>query len=79
MVDLTVSNAKLLDRGIRIVSELTNLSYTDSKLILDKAKGKVKNAILMYLSNINYRKSVIILDNYSGNLRNALNASTLKK
>ena len=79
MVDLTVSNAKLLDRGIRIVSELTNLSYTDSKLILDKAKGKVKNAILMYLSNINYRKSVTILDNYSGNLRNALNASTLKK
>ena len=79
MVDLTISNSKLLDRGIRIISELTNKSYLNSKKILLNANGKVKNALLMTLSNIDYNRSEKILDKVSGNLREALLLASSKK
>ena len=51
MVDLKVSNKKLLDRAVRIVSEVTYCDYEKSKKILTKAKNNIKIAILMELLN----------------------------
>jgi N-acetylmuramic acid 6-phosphate etherase len=44
MVDMQLSNDKLLDRGIKIVVEKTGLSYEDAKALLAE-KGSVRLAI----------------------------------
>ena len=72
MVDLKVSNNKLLDRGVRIVSEITNLSYDKSKIALNNAKGTVKIAIIMVLLDIDYKDAKIYLDNNDGKLRDVI-------
>ena len=72
MVDLKVSNKKLLDRGIRIISEVTNLNYKESEKILNKAKNNVKIAILMEMKKTSYSESLKRIKIYNGNLRAAL-------
>ena len=52
MVDLKVSNKKLLDRGVRIISEITSVSYNEAAQLLKKSKNNVKAAIIMQIKNI---------------------------
>jgi len=47
MVDLMAINKKLMDRGTRIVSQVTGSDYINSKKILLKANRSVKSAIVM--------------------------------
>ena len=47
MVDLKASNQKLWDRGARIVSHLTDLSYDEALKLLKSAEGEVKTAVVM--------------------------------
>lgn len=47
MVDLRATNAKLKDRAARIVSTLTGLSREEAFLLLDRANGGVKAAVVM--------------------------------
>lgn len=44
MVDMQLSNEKLVDRGVKMVIENTGLNYEDSKALLLE-KGSVRNAI----------------------------------
>jgi len=44
MVDMQLSNEKLVDRGVKMVIENTGLNYTESKALLLE-KGSVRNAI----------------------------------
>jgi N-acetylmuramic acid 6-phosphate etherase len=49
MVDVnTGANAKLLDRGTRIVQAITGLDRDASRRLLDAAGGKVKTAVVMH-------------------------------
>ncbi len=73
MVDLKISNNKLTDRAINIVSQITDLSKEKSQDLIKQANGRVKNAILMHLKNKTYIQSCKILKKYNGNLRKALN------
>ena len=73
MVDLKISNNKLTDRAIKIVSQITDLNKEKSQDLIKQANGRVKNAILMYLKNKTYIQSCKILKKYNGNLRKALN------
>ena len=73
MVDLQVSNNKLLQRGIKIISEITNLSYTDADISLKKAEGNVKVAIIMVCLNINKEKAISLLKEHKGNLKRVIN------
>ena len=47
MVDLMAVNDKLIDRGVRIISKITDLNYEDSKSKLYEANKSVKAAIVM--------------------------------
>ena len=47
MVDLKTVNKKLVDRGIRIISEITGLTYNNAKKQLILSKSSVKAAIVM--------------------------------
>ena len=72
MVDLKINNQKLLDRGVRIISAVTELNRCESRLLLKKSKGKVKVAILMYLTGKNYKDSKAFLLNKKGSLRQCI-------
>ena len=47
MVDLMAVNEKLVDRGARIVQQITGLDYKSSKDVLFRANKSVKTAIVM--------------------------------
>ncbi|MBI65460.1 MAG: N-acetylmuramic acid 6-phosphate etherase [Candidatus Marinimicrobia bacterium] len=75
MVDLKVSNLKLLDRAVRIVSELTGKSYADSENILNEADGNVKIAVVMSKLNKTLEESKKILKSSNGSLRKIIGPS----
>ena len=72
MVDLKISNEKLLKRAIRIITSLTDLNKEESKKLLKNSKGEVKTALLMHLNKKNYKEAKILLSKTKGNLRQAL-------
>lgn len=45
MVDMQLTNDKLIDRGVRMIIERTNLEYDEAKLLLEKM-GSVRKVIL---------------------------------
>ena len=74
MVDLKVSNLKLKNRAIRIISEVTGLNNEQSAYFLKKSNGHVKKAIMMYVLNIDLSETEKLLNNYNGNLREIIDA-----
>ena len=73
MVDLKVVNNKLLLRAVNIIKALTGISSDEAKDILNRSKGKVKNAIIMKKLNVDYIKSIELIKNIDGSLRLILN------
>ena len=73
MVDLKISNKKLLDRGIKIISFLTDSTYLESKELLKESKNNIKIAIVMKKLSLDYNSSKEILIFYNGNLEKILN------
>lgn len=69
MVDLSAVNEKLVDRGIRIISQITTLSYNEAGELLQQANMEVKTAIVMYSQNCNYQQAKALLDEQGGFLR----------
>lgn len=72
MVDLKATNAKLLDRTIRIVMELTDLCREEAEALLERARGELKNAVVMYFRKVDYGGSVEILGLSGQSLRRAI-------
>ena len=72
MVDLKVSNKKLFNRVINIISNLCSCNLKESEKFLNKAEGKVKIAIIMKLRHTTLSQSISILNKYDGSLRKAL-------
>jgi N-acetylmuramic acid 6-phosphate etherase len=72
MVDVSVTNSKLLDRSLRILSDLTDLSRAEAAALLEKSKNKVKIALMMHWSELEAEESEQLLEKYQGNLRQAI-------
>jgi len=69
MVDVnTKGNAKLVDRGIRIIQEVTGLPREDSQTLLNQADGKVKTAIVMHMKSADQSSADIMIDSVDGHL-----------
>ena len=68
MIDVSVSNKKLLDRAARILMELLDLNLEDSLNLLELSKGSAKKAILMKLANLSFIEADNILNNDKLNL-----------
>ena len=73
MVDLMAVNEKLIDRGTRIISELTGLDYEKSKKRLYEADKSVKIAIVMEELNCSKGKAKKTLERNKGFLRGIIN------
>jgi N-acetylmuramic acid 6-phosphate etherase len=75
MVDMRASNAKLWDRGARMVSTLTGLDKEKSADLLRAADGHVKLAVVMHKRNVPADQARKLIDQANGRLREAANES----
>ena len=81
MVDVAATNSKLVDRSLRILSDLAGTSRDQGLKLLDDAGGSVKLALLMAAAGLNQEDATGLLQNHRQNLRAALQAcgATLRK
>lgn len=74
MIDVSVTNSKLSDRALRIITDLTDLEREKAQELLTASGSKVKLALLMYWKNIGKTEAQTLLDQHQGNLRQAVNS-----
>ena len=72
MVDLMAVNEKLIDRGMRIIMQLTGLDRKDALERLKEAKMSVKKAVVMETKGIPLQETERLLEKVKGSLRKAL-------
>ena len=72
MVDLQMTNKKLVRRGLNIIKEATGVDENEAKEYIEKAKGSVKVAIVMILSDCDYDNAIKRLDRAEGKVRIAI-------
>lgn len=75
MIDHQAINAKLVDRGTRIISTLTGLSYDDAYQALLAADKHVKEAVVMVKLNISLDKARQLIEEHDGFIRFAFEDS----
>ena len=73
MVDLQMTNQKLVERSKRTVMLVTNLSYEEASRVLAEAGGHVKTALVMSLAGVTANEARARLTQANGFVRNALN------
>ena len=72
MVDLMAVNEKLIDRGMRIIMQLTGLDRKDALERLKEAKMSVKKAVVIETKSIPLQETERLLEKVKGSLRKAL-------
>jgi N-acetylmuramic acid 6-phosphate etherase len=74
MVDLQMTNKKLVERSKRTVMTVTDLSYKEATDILEQANGHVKTALVMALADVSPVEASARLDRVGGFVRTAISA-----
>jgi N-acetylmuramic acid 6-phosphate etherase len=72
MIDLQMTNKKLVERSKRIIMTITSLSYEESADFLSKADGHVKTALVMILANVDVEEARVRLKKADGFVRKAI-------
>ncbi len=72
MVDLMAVNEKLVDRGTRIIQEVTGFDFTRSGTLLTESGMSVKTGIVMGLLDCSKEKAEQTLKKYDGFLRRVM-------
>ena len=72
MVDLMAVNRKLIDRGTRIIMQLTGLDYDAANKLLEEADRSVKLALVMQHNECGPEEGKKILENADGFLNRVL-------
>ncbi len=72
MIDLSVTNEKLLERALGILLDIGSVDREDGLELLKKTNGSVKLSLLIALSDMDVTNAKKILDDSQGNLRTAL-------
>ncbi|MCJ7552855.1 MAG: N-acetylmuramic acid 6-phosphate etherase [Ignavibacteriaceae bacterium] len=72
MIDLQMTNKKLVERSKKIVMTITGLSYEEATIYLEKAKGHVKTALVMIKANVDYNEAQKRLKEADGFVRKAI-------
>ena len=73
MIDLSISNDKLLDRALAILLDIGSVNKEKGLQLLKTTNGSVKLSLLMAISGLDLVTAKEVLENSQGNLRNALN------
>ncbi len=74
MVDVAVTNSKLRDRAIRILTDLTDLSRDLASDLLERSGKRVKLALLMHWTGVDQTIGEALLQQHQGNLRAAVHS-----
>lgn len=72
MIDLQMTNKKLVERSKRIVMMITGVEYDEATEYLNKADGHVKTALVMILANVDLDTAKIRLEKADGFVRKAI-------
>ena len=72
MIDLQMSNAKLVERSKRIVMTVTGLDYEAATEVLEAAGGHVKTALVMTLADVSADEAAHRLEQANGFVRPAI-------
>ncbi len=72
MIDLQMTNKKLVERSKRIVMTITGISYDEAAEYLEKAGGHVKTALVMILANVNVDEAKVRIEKADGFVRKAI-------
>ena len=72
MIDLSVSNDKLMDRAISILFDIGSVDKEAAFQLLKKTNGSVKLSLLIALTGMDVVEAKQLLDDSKGNLRTAL-------
>ena len=72
MVDVSVRNAKLHDRALRILSDVANINRQEGEKLLKASNGSVKLSLLMAIGNLDLKTAQIILDKNDNYVRPAI-------
>jgi len=72
MVDVAVTNSKLEDRALRILSDLAYVSREQGRDLLEASSGSVKLALVMARRSLDAAQAAEVLQRSGGNLRQAL-------
>ena len=73
MVDLMTVNDKLIDRGLRIIQDLTGASHDIAKLKLSESDNSVKVAVVMINKSCSKEDALNMLEQENGFLRRVIN------
>lgn len=71
MVDVAVTNQKLVDRALRILQDLTDLGRDEATALLERSGQQVKLALLMHWTGLDATAAQDLLNAHGGNLRHA--------
>jgi N-acetylmuramic acid 6-phosphate etherase len=74
MVDVAVTNAKLEDRALRILADLSGIERNQAASLLSAAGGSVKLALLMQASGLDRKAASAALERHGPGLRTVLSA-----
>lgn len=72
MIDVQPTNKKLVDRGVRIVAEICNISLESAAHYLKQARNKVKTACVMAVKQCSFTEAEILLAQANGILRKVI-------
>ena len=72
MIDLRMVNQKLIDRGCRIVAEISGLPYTQAMSYIEQSGRNVKTACVMAVKNCSRDQAETLLSTAGGILRKVL-------
>ena len=79
MIDLQMTNQKLVERSKKIVMTITGVGYEEAEKYLRDAKGHVKTALVMILANVNYEQARERLKKADGFVRLAIDGGKTAK
>lgn len=72
MIDLQMTNKKLVERSKRIIMTITGVSYEEAEKFLKQSNGHVKTALVMILANVKLREAKLRLNRADGFVRKAI-------
>ena len=72
MIDLQMTNKKLVERAKRIVMTITGVSYEEATEYLDKSDYHVKSALVMILAKVSFGEAKDRLEKTNGFVRRAI-------
>ena len=76
MVDVAVTNTKLLDRALQMIQDLTQLERAAASTLLEASCRSVKVALLMHWTKVDRSQAEATLAQHHGQLRASIEASS---